>query len=280
MIVATFMTSKTSAAAGRPSWMSKARIAVNTANSWQIQPSSWKKIAPAAASGLCITASPSRAKCSARRPAPSAVQARVARRAGAEHGEDEERRADGDDPDDDRIRPGGDLCRHEHVPHEQPDRDQVEHPVRDDRAGERRPHAAPPALVPGQHADAGQLADPAGQGGVGQHADAEGREDLLEARRVRERLPDHEVPGDHAHDDRHEVDRDRHGDPLPGDVAERVADSVPVRAEPERSGDRAEHRDRQEQSRPAVAAERERCVPHAASRRSRAAAGRASETRS
>ena len=61
MIVATFITSRTRAAAGMPSWMSNARIAVKTASSWQIQPSIWKKIAPAAGHGRCMTARPSRA---------------------------------------------------------------------------------------------------------------------------------------------------------------------------------------------------------------------------
>ena len=68
--VATFMRSKTTAAAGSGAWMSNARIAVHTASSWKTQPEIWNTIASVAPSGVRITASPCRAIVTIRRAAP------------------------------------------------------------------------------------------------------------------------------------------------------------------------------------------------------------------
>ena len=103
---------------------------------------------------------------------------------------------DGDDADDDRVRPGRDLRGDEDVEHEQDDGHEVEDAVRDYRPGQCRPDAAPPVHVPRQHAHAGELADASGQDCVRQHADAEGRKTGRNFRRVGERLTDDEYPGD------------------------------------------------------------------------------------
>ena len=61
MIVATFISSSTTAAAVKPSWMSNARIADQTASSCSIHPTHWPRIASAAAPGLRMTPRPRRA---------------------------------------------------------------------------------------------------------------------------------------------------------------------------------------------------------------------------
>ncbi len=66
-IVATFISSSTSPAAGSGAWMSNARMATYTASSWRNQPVHWSRIAPAAGAGALITDSPCRAIPSSRR---------------------------------------------------------------------------------------------------------------------------------------------------------------------------------------------------------------------
>ena len=54
----TFITSSTTPAAGSGAWMWKARIAAQTASSWQTQPAIWNEIASAMPTGERITPSP------------------------------------------------------------------------------------------------------------------------------------------------------------------------------------------------------------------------------
>ena len=66
-IVAMFISTSTSPAAGSGAWMSNARIATHTASSWNSQPRHWKKIASAIRAGERKTSSPTRAIASRRR---------------------------------------------------------------------------------------------------------------------------------------------------------------------------------------------------------------------
>ena len=62
--------------------------------------------------------------------------------------------------------------------------EEVEQPVREDRADQRRPDALPLRHPPREHGDARQLAGAAGQHDVREQADAERREDAAVARRA------------------------------------------------------------------------------------------------
>ena len=82
-------------------------------------------------------------------------------------------------------------------------REEVEHPVREDGADERREDPLAPRHPPREHGDAAELADPPRQHGVREQPDAERREDEPEpGPRRRDRLADHRVPGRGADDDR------------------------------------------------------------------------------
>ena len=155
--------------------------------------------------------------------------------------------ADRDDGDEARVRPGRDLRRGEHVEDEQADRDQVEDPMGDDGADERRPQSrgggscwrlstptrASSPIRPGRTAFAEQ-------------PDAERRED--ERKRGRGGGSAWSMTSFHANvrdTIESEVERDRDGDPVPVDVLERGADAVPV-------GPRTRGRSRRRRTRRAV----------------------------
>ena len=66
----TFITRSTTPAAGSGAWMWNARIAAQTASSWQTQPAIWNEIASAMPTGERITPKPWRAIATTRRAAP------------------------------------------------------------------------------------------------------------------------------------------------------------------------------------------------------------------
>ena len=70
-MVTTFISSRTTPAAGSGAWMSNARIAVQTARIWNVQPRIWRKIASAALSGERMTPSPCLPIVRSRRTGPS-----------------------------------------------------------------------------------------------------------------------------------------------------------------------------------------------------------------
>ena len=108
----------------------------------------------------------------------------------------------------------GSFAVEEHVADEERDREQVEQPVGEDGAEQRRAGAAALGQVSPQDGDPCELARPRGEHGVPQQADAEGREHRGEARqRRRHRLVDRHVPGPGPDDHGDEVEQD--GDAAP-----------------------------------------------------------------
>ena len=75
-------------------------------------------------------------------------------------------------------RPVRDLRGREHVADQDQRGEEIEEPVREDRADERRARAPAVRQPPPQHRDASELADPPGQRGVREQADRERREDV------------------------------------------------------------------------------------------------------
>ena len=139
-IVATFISTSTSPAAGSGRSRPNASITAHTANSCISQPTHWKSAAPSAGTGRRRTASPcraidddARAGCPCRRaPAPRPV--RADRSPTVEQG-------DADEAEDDEARHGPvrDLRRQQHPGDEERDGEEVEQPVREapSRAGSR-----------------------------------------------------------------------------------------------------------------------------------------------
>ena len=106
-------------------------------------------------------------------------------------------------------------------------------------AEDQRPGVTALRHVPGEHADAGNLADPARQHGIAEQPDGEGREDVTVARvGLRQGLPEHDLPGDRSDHDGEEIEADGRGDPAPLDLPETPSDQVEVGGTPdEHSGD-------------------------------------------
>ncbi len=163
--------------------------------------------------------------------------------AGEQHGREQE-----PDPDPAHDREGGhgpvgEPGRVEDVHHERHRDDEVEQPVREDGAGDRRPRARPPAQVPGEDRHARELAHAPGQRGVPEQPHAEGGEDGPVRRgRRRDRLLDHRAPRLRADDDREEVEKDGRRHPLPADVPEGALDRADVGAAPDREPDQGRER--------------------------------------
>ena len=184
-----------------------------------------------------------------------APRARKCEREDPETDDDEDQQA--------RQRPVRDLRGREHVPDQQERREEVEDPVCEDGADERRPRVAAPSpfLVAGQHRDARQLPDSARQHGICEETHSEGGEDLAEGRgRRRHRLLDHALPGGRPRHDGDEIEGNRGHHPLPGDEPEGVGDEVPLRAAPDEEPDHHSER-RQDQRQPPPRRPEE---PHAA----------------
>jgi hypothetical protein len=144
----------------------------------------------------------------------------------------EEQRADAHEGDQARRRPARDLRREDDVDDQEEDRHEVEDPVREDGADERRPRASTGELAV-QDRDARELADPAREHGVREEPDRERREDEQETGHRRgEGLADHRPPRERAREHGYEVEADRDQHPLPADDRERVADRAPARPPP------------------------------------------------
>ena len=161
--------------------------------------------------------------------------------------EQEEPDADREHDREARERPVRDLRGREHPDDENPDRDEIEDPVGEDGADERRPESlAAVVRPPGQDGDARELADAARQHRVREQPDRERREDEPEAGvRRRHRRVDHRVPRGRPRDDREEIEPDRGRDPLPVDGGEGVLEVAPVRpVPPEQRADPGEERER------------------------------------
>ena len=176
MIVATFISSRTTAAAGSPSWMSNARIADQTASSWNVQPTHWPRIAQRGRARAAHHAEPEPGHRDDPPDRPQSVEPGLVVVARAREREQEERDPDREHDHEARERPARDVGRGQHEDDEQHDRDEIEDAVREDRADEQRPEAlAVPFEPPVQHRDAGELADAPGQHRVREQPDAERR---------------------------------------------------------------------------------------------------------
>ena len=208
--------------------MSNARIAAQTARSWQTQPAIWKRIAsvaPTRRAHHAETLPRHRRRCAARRRAPSSTSASCGRRALDER-EREERRADADEDEQARDRPGRDLRGADDV------EDRGAAPARGRRRDARTRCRRASPTAPRRRGSlrvstATRASSPIRPGSTAfakrptENAEKTSR---LPGCGSAHRLVDHRAPRERAHDDRREVERDRDDDPLPSHRRERVAD--------------------------------------------------------
>ena len=256
-MIATFISTSTSPAAGRGRSRSNASITAQTAKSCISQPTSWNIAAPSAGTGRRRTASPWRAMIrSARRlPIPSCTRPPPVRgEEEADHQQDE-----ADEPEDDQARHGPvrDLGGHQDPGDEDRDREQVEQAVREDGAEQSRARSPAVREVPAQDGDPRELAGPGRQHRVPEQPDPEGREHLTEAWvRLGQRLVDRQPPRERAREDGEEVEQDADDHPAPGHRVERVVDGVPLgAAPPDREQGGAEQREHEQAARPGIASD-------------------------
>ena len=160
---------------------------------------------------------------------------------------------------------------------EQRDREEVEQPVREDGAEQRRARSLAVREVAAQHRDAGELAGPRRQHRVPEQPDPEGGEHLAETRRGGSGSAWSIVsaPRQRAREDGEEVEQDADDHPAPARRSRTRGRrcSSPARATrcaSDRAGERGEH---EEAARPGVAGERRR----AGSRGTPRARGRSSD---
>ena len=175
-IVATFISTSTSPAAASGSSIWNARIAAQTAKSWQNQPAYWNAAAFIAATGFAHDREPLARADEQQAHRAEALRARGAADARARR-RHEQQHADADRDAERRERPARDVGGDEHPDDEGDRREEVEHPVREHRADQRRRRALAAGHAPAQNGDARELADAAGQHRVREQADAERRED-------------------------------------------------------------------------------------------------------
>ena len=172
----------------------------------------------------------------------------------ADHQEDE-----ADEPEDDQARHGPvrDLRGHQDPGDEDRDREQVEQAVREDGAEQSRARSPAVREVPAQHGDARELAGPGRQHRVPEQPDPEGGEHLTEARvRLGQRLVDRQPPRERAREDGEEIEQDADDHPAPGHRVERVVDGVPLgAAPPDREHGGAEQREHEQAARPGIASD-------------------------
>ena len=238
-IVATFISTRTSPAAGRGRSRSNASITAQTANSCISQPRHWNDAAPSAGIGARSTASPWRAIVTTAprlpmpswtRPVPEPAETRPT-----------VRRTNPTTPKMTRLVTAqcGNLRREQHPGDENRHREEIEEPVGEDGAEEGGARALPVGKMSSQDGDAGQLAGARGKHSVSEQADPEGREDMPERRvRRRQRLVDRQPPRERAGQDREQVEQDSDDHPAPGDEVEGVVDRRPLGAAPPDRDDR------------------------------------------
>ena len=267
-MIATFISTSTSPAAGSGRSRLNASITAQTAKSCISQPTSWHIAAPSAGTGRRRTASPWRAMISERAQAPHPVVHAAAAGAGEEEADHQEDEAD--EPEDDQARHGPvrDLRRQQDPGDEDRDREEVEQAVREDGAEQGRARSPAVREVPAQHRDARELAGPGRQHRVPEQPDPEGGEHLAEAWvRLGQRLVDRQPPRERAREDGEEVEQDADDHPAPGDRVERVVDGVPLGATPpDREQGGAEQGEHEQAARPGIASDARRAASRSAPR--------------
>ena len=224
-IVATFISTSTSPAAAIGWSMWNACIAAQTANSWQIQPRNWNEAAVSAATRRRMIASPWRAADEQRAHASELVERSRCCGAARAPGDDEQREPDAEhDAIEARDRPVRDLRGEQHPHDEHDDGEEVEHAVREDRPDERRP--GPPRPGSRRASTATRASSPTRPGSTtfANRPDRERREhERNRGCGGGDRLLDRRVPGERAHDDREQVERDRGATHHQRTAGERVA---------------------------------------------------------